>query len=104
MSDFGKPKGCNNGCGATIYFDAHSLVGHPTSDKWLPLEYKEGRKTDTIHNCPKKKQSLNGNGNGSSSTETAAPKLDLNNLNVIRVIAAALEEYIAIKEGGRLGS
>lgn len=68
MSDFGKAKPCNNGCGATIYFDAHSLVGHPTSDKWLPLEYKEGRKTDTIHNCPKKKQSLNGNGNGISST------------------------------------
>ena len=39
-----------------IYFDAHSLVGHPTADKWVPLEYKEGMKTDTIHICPNKKQ------------------------------------------------
>jgi hypothetical protein len=29
------------------------------------------------------------------------PKLDFNNLNVIKVIAAALQEYIEIKESGR---
>ena len=55
MSTFGTPRGCNNDCGATIYFDAHSSVGHPTADKWVPLEFKEGRKTDTIHICPNKK-------------------------------------------------
>jgi hypothetical protein len=101
MSDFGKPKGCINGCGATIYFDAHSMVGHP---RRIPLEFKEGRKTDQVHDCPKKKQSLNGNGNGSSTPTVVAketPKVDLNNLNVIRVIAAALEEYIAMKEAGK---
>jgi hypothetical protein len=89
----------------TIYFDAHSLVGHPSPDKWLPLEYKEGRKTDQIHNCPKKQQALlSSNGNGNPTPAVAAketPKLDLNNLNVIRVIAAALEEYIRMKEAGK---
>jgi hypothetical protein len=34
-----------------------------------------------------------------SSTQTQTPKLDLNNLNVIRVLVAALQEYIQIKEG-----
>jgi hypothetical protein len=36
-----------------------------------------------------------------ATPKAAEPKLDLNNLNVIKVIAAALQEYIAIKEGGR---
>ncbi len=39
-----------------VYFDAHSSVGYPTPDKWIPLEYKEGRKTDLIHDYPKKRQ------------------------------------------------
>ena len=55
MSEFGRPKDCMNGCGSVIYFDAHSSIGHPTTDRWLPLEYKEGRKTDTVHICPNKK-------------------------------------------------
>ena len=56
MSEFGKPRGCNNGCNAMIYFDAHSTVGHPSSDKWVPLEFKEGLKTDMPHDCPNKKK------------------------------------------------
>jgi hypothetical protein len=34
-----------------------------------------------------------------TTSKAAEPKLDLNNLNVIKVIAAALQEYIQIKEG-----
>jgi hypothetical protein len=34
-----------------------------------------------------------------STPKAAEPKLDLNNLNVIRVLVAALQEYIQIKEG-----
>ena len=89
-------------CGAVIYFDAHSSVGHPTPDKWIPLEYKEGRKTDTIHNCPNKKQNGSstciGNNNSSAATAATPSKLDLDSLALIKVIAAALNEYIAIKE------
>jgi hypothetical protein len=36
-----------------------------------------------------------------SSTQAQTPKLDLNNLNVIKVLVAALQEYIAIKEAGQ---
>ena len=93
MSNFGTPKDCINGCDGLIYFDAHSSVGHPTPDKWIPLVYKEGRKTDTIHICPDKKQ------NGSSLLTKVSPatKPDLDNLAVIKTIAA-LNEYVAIKE------
>jgi hypothetical protein len=92
MSEFGKPRDCNNGCGGMVYFDAHSSTGHPTADKWVPLEYVEGRKTDTIHICPNKKQ------NGTlpvlvTTTAAAAAaatpsKLELDSLAVIKAIAA----------------
>jgi hypothetical protein len=36
-----------------------------------------------------------------AAPKTTEPKLDFNNLNVIKVIAAALQEYIEIKESGR---
>lgn len=91
MSEFGKPRGCNNGCNAMIYFDAHSTVGHPSSEKWIPLEFKNGLKTDLAHDCPKKKQQ---NGLIAAATSTAST----DNLAMIKVIAAALNEYIAIKE------
>ena len=91
MSDFGKPRDCNSGCGSLIYFDAHSSVGHPTADKWVPLEYKEGRKTDAIHVCPNKKQ------NGSLTAVATATTAT--NLDVIKAIRTALDEYIAIHEG-----
>ena len=98
MSTFGTPRDCTNGCGSVIYFDAHSSVGHPTADKWVPLEFKEGRKTDTIHICANKKQ------NGTlpavvTTNAAAATSTSTDNLAMIKVIAAALNEYIAIKEG-----
>jgi hypothetical protein len=109
MSDFGKARSCNKECGSMIYFDRNSLIGHPTENVWLPLEYKEGRKTDTLHDCPKKKtnntlNTYNGGNGGSKPTAKEVkeiPKIDLNNLNVVRVIAAALNEYIAWKEAGQ---
>jgi hypothetical protein len=63
MSSFNQPRQCNKECGSIIYFDRNSLVGHPKENIWLPLEYREGRKTDTLHNCPKKNGNATLNGN-----------------------------------------
>ena len=66
------------------------------ADHALPLEYKEGRKTDTIHNCPNKKQ----NGSLTAIATTEMPKksnIDNVDLSVIKMIAA-LNDYITIKE------
>jgi hypothetical protein len=52
-SSFGQSKNCINGCGALIYFDKNSPTGHPNPDKWIPLEIKQGTRTDVAHNCPK---------------------------------------------------
>jgi hypothetical protein len=68
----------------------------------------------TIHSCG---FLVGGNGNGndvsnpttavsvkpisSTAAKTIESKLDLNNLNVIKVLTAALQEYIEIKESGR---
>jgi hypothetical protein len=59
MSDFGKPQPCRNSCGASIYFDRESTVGHPSENKWVPLEYVNGNRTDNPHNCPNRKQDTN---------------------------------------------
>ena len=55
MSKFGEPQECRNSCGQLIYFDRNSEKGHPTADKWIPLQYdkESGIKTDEPHNCPK---------------------------------------------------
>ena len=98
MSEFGKPRHCNRGCGALVYFDAHSSVGHPAADKWIPLEYKNGMKTDAVHECPNK-----GRNGLSSLTGTAAAVTTavtpVTNRDVIKAIRTALDEYIAIHEG-----
>ena len=98
MSTFGTARSCNNGCGGMVYFDAHSSIGHPTADKWVPLEYKEGMKKDTAHICPNKKQNGSLTAVTASAIATAGNKLELDSLAVIKVIAAALNEYVAIKE------
>ena len=56
MSEFGKPQPCKNNCGGWIYFDRDSKVGHPSFDKWIPLQYDNdnGIKTDEPHRCPNK--------------------------------------------------
>jgi hypothetical protein len=114
MSSFNQPRSCNKECGSIIYFDRNSLVGHPKENIWLSLEYKEGRKTDTLHNCPRKNHNgtlTNGNANPTpvkTETNTAAAKWvrsitdsKLDNLAVVKAIAAALNEYIEIKEAGQ---
>lgn len=92
MSEFGKPRHCNRGCGALVYFDAHSSVGHPSSDKWVPLEFKEGLKTDMPHECPKKKQQQNG-------TLPAVVTTPNNNasLHFAESLDQVLQDYIRLK-------
>jgi hypothetical protein len=63
MSDFGKVKSCNNDCGTLIYFDAQSTIGHPSPDRWVPLEYIDNVKTNQPHQCSKRS---NGSSNSSS--------------------------------------
>jgi hypothetical protein len=95
MSETGKPKVCDNGCGAITYFEYHSSVGYPTADKWIPLEYNNYLETDEMHECSKPKGVLS-NGN---KIAAAAIKIKIDDLAVIKQIAEALNEYVAIKEG-----
>jgi len=90
---FREPKACINGCGATIYFDPNYPTGHPNPDKWIPLEIKEGRRTDHPHNCPKKKE-----GNGANNTlleTTAAPKSE--SIKLAETLCQILHEYVRLK-------
>jgi hypothetical protein len=61
MSEFGKPQPCKNNCGGWIYFDRDSKAGHPSFDKWIPLQYDNdnGIKTDEPHRCPNKPYYVN---------------------------------------------
>jgi hypothetical protein len=71
-----------------------SIAWKNENGRFLPLELDKS--------TPHKHFQANGNGNGKSTpipTVVANPKVDLNNLNVIKVLAAALSEYIALKEG-----
>jgi hypothetical protein len=56
MSRFGEAQPCRNNCGGWIYFDRDSKLGHPTNEKWLPLEYVKdtGIKTGQLHQCSKR--------------------------------------------------
>ena len=106
MSGFGKPQLCRNGCNKQIYFDRNSLVGHPTEHLWIPLEYRDGLKTDQAHQCPRRNQGpVISNGNGGNGNPTPVKqtdsKLDLDHLNMLKEIAAALQKYITIKEAGQ---
>jgi hypothetical protein len=69
VSEFGKPQPCKNNCGGWIYFDRDSKMGHPSPDKWIPLQYDKdnGIKTDEPHHCPNR-PSYGGSNGGSGST------------------------------------
>jgi hypothetical protein len=95
MSEFGKPKQCNNGCGALIYFDRDSPTGHPSPDKWIPLEIKEGRRTDQPHNCPKKKEANGSNTLETTATATTIPKSEL--INFAETLSQILHDYARLK-------
>ena len=90
MSTFAEPKDCIYGCGTKVYFDRNSKTGHPSADKWIPLEIKEGRRTDVAHNCPKKK-----NGNGHTLEATTEPKLE--SLKFAQSLFEVLQEYLRLK-------
>ena len=98
MSEFGRPKECINGCGSQIYFDKYSSVGHPTAEKWLPLEYKEGMRTDTIHNCPKKGQGQNGLVTAITTNAAAATTTSNASLSFAESLDQVLQDYIRLKQ------
>lgn len=103
MSNISTPKQCINQCGSVIYFDAYSKAGHPTTDKWLPLEYKEGRKTDTIHNCPKKQKQ---NGLVTAVATATTSKINTNTkqalLQRLKDIEHSVNELTAFIEGSEM--
>jgi hypothetical protein len=101
MSKFGEPQPCRNNCGAWIYFDSQSKAGHPSQDKWIPLEYNKdaGIKTDMPHQCPNRPKS-----NGSSAQQqqqasttavTAATKED-RIMNILNGVTIKLDRLLAL--------
>lgn len=70
MSEKSKPKLCTRGCGTIVYFDKNSPTGYPSTDRWIPLKIKEGRRTDVAHNCPKRSGSGNSGTLYSTTTTT----------------------------------
>jgi hypothetical protein len=50
-------------------------TGHPSPDRWIPLEIKEGRRTDVAHNC--QKRNTNGGTLDSPVASDKALSLDL---------------------------
>jgi hypothetical protein len=101
---YGNPQPCKNNCGAWIYFDKDSAAGHPSADKWLPLEYNHdtGIKTGLIHQCsnkrsnvPKFQQSLNLATSSTQETKEA----DTSNTNaLLKIIIAELQRLINLFE------
>ena len=85
-----------NECGSVIYFDAHSSVGHPTSEKWIPLEFKNGLKTDLVHNCPNKKQQ-NGLVTAVTTAAAAATTTTNTSLSFAESLDQVLQDYIRLK-------
>jgi hypothetical protein len=92
-------KACTRGCGALVYFDKNSPTGHPSPDKLIPLEMKEGRRTDVAHNCPKR------NGNGSSGgtldvapATTAAIIVKPESLQFAETLSQILQDYVRLKK------
>jgi hypothetical protein len=65
VSEFGTPQPYQNSCGASIYFDRDSTIGHPSENKWVSLEFVNGIKTDNPYDCPIRKT-------GSKTTNTSA--------------------------------
>jgi hypothetical protein len=105
---------CRRGCGTLIYFDAQSTVGHPSPDKWIPLEYVNNQKTGNPHNCPKRS---NGSTKGTISRETmqtepqkpkdreidivAAVEAEPLILTVLKAISSRLDQIVTLMEEDR---
>ena len=82
-----------------VYFDKNSTVGHPSPDKWIPLEIKEGRKTDVAHNCPKRYDSAGtlDSSFSPSSSRTTITSLSADSLKFAEVFREILDDYIRLK-------
>jgi hypothetical protein len=93
MSIFGEPQLCKNGCGKYIYFDRDSANGHPSADKWVPLEYNNdaGLRTDQPHQCPSKGK-VTTNSTSSSKLETSETIISL-----LKEIDGKLNRLLAIE-------
>jgi hypothetical protein len=95
MSD---AKMCTRGCGAMVYFDKNSPTGHPSPDKWIPLEIKEGRKTDVAHDCPKRNTN-GGTLDSTTTTTTATPAVIVKpeSLEFAETLSHILQDYVRLK-------
>ena len=88
MSKFGEPQLCKKGCGGYIYFDRDSIVGHPSADKWVPLEYNNdsGLRTGQPHQCPNK-----------GKVETTSSKVETSEtiISLLKDIDRKLESFVS---------
>ncbi len=76
--------------------DKNSPTGHPSADKWVPLEIKEGRKTDVAHNCPKRNNSSSGTlDNNATTTKAIIAKPQA--LETAEALIEILEDYVRLK-------
>jgi hypothetical protein len=88
----GEARTCSRGCGALVYFDKNSPTGHPSPDKWIPLEMKGNLRTGMIHKCPKR----NGSSGTLDSTNTntnSKPEL----LETAQGLILLLQDYVRLK-------
>jgi hypothetical protein len=94
----GKP--CTRGCGVMVYFDKDSPTGHPSPDKWIPLEMKEGRRTDVAHNCPKRNGGTLDAAAPTATATTAAiiVKPESLQLEFAETLSQILQEYVRLKK------
>jgi hypothetical protein len=95
MAEFGKPQPCRNNCGAWIYFDKNLKDGHPSPDKWIPLEYAKdtGVKTGQVHQCPNKPGYQQPNGGGQQQQGQTATTPPATTATARSAISAALSRY-----------
>ncbi|MGC1133761.1 MAG: hypothetical protein WA941_13125 [Nitrososphaeraceae archaeon] len=94
MSKFGEPTPCKKGCGKYIYFDRDSANGHPSADKWIPLEYNNdaGLRTDQPHQCPNKGKGTTIAAASNSKAETSETIIQL-----LKDIDGKLNRLLAIE-------
>lgn len=85
---------------ALVYFDKHSPIGHPSPDKWIPLEMKEGKRTDVAHTCPKRNNgsALDSTSTAVATTTTAAIITKPESLQFAETLSQILQDYIRPKK------
>jgi hypothetical protein len=93
MTEFGKPQPCRNKCGAWIYFDSNSKAAHPSSDKWIPLEYSvdTGLRTGRVHQCPNWSEIQQSNGANQQQRQASTTPTTTNTAR--SAITEALSRY-----------